>query len=712
MQIKMEDIAEEVRLLRSFINDLMSLLALPAVWSGRRPPQIIETLLDALLGILRVDFAYARLNDPALGPMLEAARLAERQDNHQPQEACRKLGDLLSLDACASSAVIPNPFGEGQTHIARYPLVIKEGAGIVVVGSRRAGFPTENESLLLKVAANQAAIALDNARLFEIVQRERAKVEAAQKVRMHLAAIVESSGDAIISKSLEGTILSWNEGATQIFGYSADEVIGKSIYILIPPDRMDEEPMILEKLKLGERIDHYETVRVRKDGRPVDVSLSVSPIKDVNGRIIAASKIARDITGRKLMEQEREQLLAREKAAREQAEQANRLKDEFLATVSHELRTPLNAMLGWTRMLRTGSLDEQTYERALETIERNAKSQAQLIEDILDVSRIVSGKMRLDVQPVELAPVIQMAVDSVRPGADAKSIRLSVVLDPRAGPVSGDPTRLQQVIWNLLSNAIKFTPKQGRVQVRLERINSHIEITVSDTGIGISPEFLPYVFDRFRQADGTLTRCHAGLGLGLSIVRHLVEMHGGSIHCYSAGEGQGTTFTINLPIMIVRDTERFPTEALDRKHPTASIDLPFECPKVLEGLRVLAVDDEPDARQLLAAILERCKAEVITVGSAEEALDALERQEFDVVVSDIEMPGEDGYSFIRKVREKEASQDARIAAAALTAHAGVADRMRALSAGFDIHVPKPVEPAELIAVMASLANRMRRDLGA
>jgi PAS domain S-box-containing protein len=405
------------------------------------------------------------------------------------------------------------------------------------------------------------------------------------------------------------------------------------------------------------------------------------------------------------------QLYEQTKSAREQAEEANRLKDEFLATVSHELRTPLNAMLGWTRMLRMGTLDETTCERALETIERNAKSQAQLIEDLLDVSRIISGKMRLDVQPVELASVIRSAIDSVRPAADAKSIRLNAALDPRAGPVLGDPTRIQQIVWNLLSNAIKFTPGDGKVQVRLERVNSHIEITVSDTGIGIKPDFLPCVFDRFRQADSTLTRRQPGLGLGLAIVRHLVELHGGSIHPYSAGEGQGATFTVKLPLMLVRDADRFPAEARERKHPAAWPDLPFECPPALDGLRVLVVDDEPDARQLLATILRRCNADVITAASVADALGALERLEIDIVVSDIEMPGEDGYSFMRKVREREARQNVRIAAAALTAHAGVADRMRALSAGYDIHVPKPVEPAELVAVIASLASRIGKRPG-
>jgi len=400
------------------------------------------------------------------------------------------------------------------------------------------------------------------------------------------------------------------------------------------------------------------------------------------------------------------QLYEQTKAAREQAEEAGRLKDEFLATVSHELRTPLNAMLGWSRMLRTGELDEQTHEHALVTIERNAMAQAQLIEDLLDVSRIISGKMALDAQPVELAPTIQAAVDSVRLAAEAKGIRLSMTLDASAGPVSGDPTRLQQIVWNLLSNAIKFTPKDGRVEVRLERVDSHVEIIISDSGIGISPDFLPNVFDRFRQADGTLTRSYGGLGLGLAIGRHLVELHGGSIFAASDGEGRGATFTIRLPLMNVSDLEPFPAEIVGRKRSIALSDVPLEYPVGLEGLRVLVVEDEPDARQLLATILGNCKADVTTVASTAAAIEILERLKLDVLISDIEMPGEDGYSLIRKVRAKEGSLNGRIPAAALTAHAAVKDRMRALSAGYDIHVPKPVEPAEVIAVIASLANRV------
>jgi PAS domain S-box-containing protein len=391
-----------------------------------------------------------------------------------------------------------------------------------------------------------------------------------------------------------------------------------------------------------------------------------------------------------------------------EAQEVNRLKDEFLATLSHELRTPLTAVLGWTRLLGTGQLDETTEKRALETIERNAQSQVQLIDDILDVSRIIRGKLRLDVRPVELAPVIEAAVDSVRPAAEAKGIRLQVVLDPRAGPVSGDPDRLQQIVWNLLSNAIKFTPRDGRAQVLLTRAGSHLELDVSDTGQGIERKFLPYVFDRFRQADPSTTRKHGGLGLGLAIVRHLVELHGGTVTVESEGAGQGTTFKVSLPLMIVHQPE-FASNAGEHtpaaEHPTAGGRVALECASELQGLRVLVVEDEPDSREMLVIVLTRCRAEVRAVSNASDALAQLESWLPDVLISDIEMPGEDGYTLIRKVRSLPPERGGKIPAAALTAYARAEDRMRALLAGFQLHVPKPVEPAELAAVVASLAGR-------
>jgi signal transduction histidine kinase/ActR/RegA family two-component response regulator len=400
---------------------------------------------------------------------------------------------------------------------------------------------------------------------------------------------------------------------------------------------------------------------------------------------------------------EREALLEREQAARSETEVASRAKDEFLGLLSHELRNPLNAILGWTRLLSTGKLDEPTIARAIETIDRNAKLQTRLIDDMLDVSRIVSGKLRLDAQPVDLTTVINAAVDTLRPAAEAKEILIQAVLDFGAGPVLGDPVRLQQVVWNLLSNAIKFTPKHGRVQVQLERINSHIEITVSDTGPGIEEDFLPHVFERFRQADSSASKKHGGLGLGLSIVRHLVELHGGTVEAGNRQDRQGAVFSVRLPLMVIRKPlETSSAEQVPRVHSAASGRVPFDVPAGLEGIEVLAVDDEPDARHLLAKILEQCGCAVTTCASAAEALALLEELRPDILISDIGMPGEDGYALIRKVRAWEAERGVRIPAVALTAYARVEDRLEALKAGYNMHVPKPVEPVELAVVIASL----------
>lgn len=424
---------------------------------------------------------------------------------------------------------------------------------------------------------------------------------------------------------------------------------------------------------------------------------------------------------------ERARLYEAERNARAIAEAANRTKDEFLATLSHELRTPLNAMLGWTKLLRTRKFDEATAARALETIERNTKSLATLIEDVLDVSRIITGKLRLNLRPIEVMPVIDTAIDAVRSTADAKKIQLEFVFDPCAGLILGDPDRLQQIVWNLLSNAIKFTPQGGRVEVTLERVTGstqelqvnplnvegseqlppvqpstqYVQIRVSDTGKGISPNFLPYVFERFRQADSSITRSHGGLGLGLAIVRHLVEMHGGTVHAESLGEGKGATFIVNLPLKTV------PVEANVPQQVSQTVDNEqlLENSRILDGLQLLVVDDEADARELLVTLLEQCGAQVTAVSSANEALKALERLKPDVLVSDIGMPLEDGYTLIRKVRAIEPEEFATLPALALTAYASNEDRIRALEAGFQKHLSKPIEPAELVQGIAQLAGR-------
>jgi signal transduction histidine kinase/CheY-like chemotaxis protein len=402
--------------------------------------------------------------------------------------------------------------------------------------------------------------------------------------------------------------------------------------------------------------------------------------------------------------EEREQLLAREQLARAEAESANRLKDEFLATASHELRTPLTAIIGWSHMLQGEKLDEATVTHGLETIERNAKAQAQLVEDILDVSRIITGKLRLNVGSVDMASVINAAIDAVQLAADSKCIQLAVTLHPSARHISGDAGRLQQVIWNLLSNAIKFTPLGGRIEVRLERApDRQVQIRVSDTGEGIAPDFLPYIFDRFRQADASSTRRHGGLGAGPSIARHLVELHGGTVRADSAGQGSGSTFTIQLPPATA------PERAKGRRTELAGsskreAEVRRERLPSLDGVSVLLVDDDQDTLNMLVIILTEYGATLQTAATAVEALEALRRYEPDLLISDLAMPGEDGYSLISKVRALEAEGSKQIPALALTAYVRVEDRARALSAGFNMFVPKPVEPAELITSILSLVK--------
>jgi PAS domain S-box-containing protein len=514
-----------------------------------------------------------------------------------------------------------------------------------------------------------------------------------EELSQMLAAIVESSDDAIIAKTLDGVITSWNRAAEHTFGYRGEEIIGKHISVLRVPDHQEDFVQILDHIRRGERVSHFETKRCTKDGRIIDVSLTVSPIRDARGTIVGASKIARDITERKRAEQERERLLAA-------AEAANRMKDEFLATLSHELRTPLNAIVGWVRILLSGKARAEDLQEGLAAIERNAQVQCQLVEDLLDISRISSGNLRLDVQRLQIAEVIEAALATVMPAANARDIRIHKVLDSLAGPVTGDFARLQQVIWNLLSNAVKFTPKGGRVQVLLERVNSHVEISVIDTGVGIRPEFLPHVFDRFRQADPSTTRRHTGLGLGLAIAKQLVEMHGGSIRAKSPGEGQGSTFTVMLPIMVVHP-EWPEAKKVPPKDAAAEDETGLE--GALAGIRVLVVDDEQDAQQIIRRVLENCMAEVALASSAAEAMELIGRFRPDVIVSDIGMPNEDGYDLIRQVRANHSAK--QIPAAALTAFARTEDRKRALLAGFQTHIAKPVDPAELTAAVASLAGR-------
>ncbi|HEY7521092.1 MAG TPA: ATP-binding protein [Methylomirabilota bacterium] len=506
---------------------------------------------------------------------------------------------------------------------------------------------------------------------------------------LRLAAIVNSSDDAIISKTLDGIITSWNPAAERMFGWSAGEAIGRPITLIVPADRLDEEATVLERLRRGQSIEHYETLRLRKDGVQIPISLTVSPIRDLGGTIIGASKISRDISDRHRVEQELARSLAQEQAARADAERASRVKDEFLATLSHELRTPLTSIMGWVRMLRQKHLDGTATERALEIVDRNTQALTRLVEDILDISSITMGRFRLESVPVDLPSVVRAAVDSIRHAASAKNIALDVALDAGTRPVAGDAGRLQQVVWNLLSNAVKFTPDGGRIHVTLAPSGSYAELRVRDNGQGITPEFAPHLFDRFSQHDASSTRRHGGLGMGLAIVRHLVELHGGTVRAESPGPGQGSTFIVRLPQVLGQ--------------PVSQDGGPKAGATVLGGVCVLAVEDEQDTRELIATVLRQAGAEVTVASSVEEALGALATTTPDVVLCDIAMPGRDGYDLLREAKRRPGPL-AETPFVALTAHVQEHERRRTLAEGFSVHVPKPVDPAELVEIVRAVSR--------
>lgn len=414
-----------------------------------------------------------------------------------------------------------------------------------------------------------------------------------------------------------------------------------------------------------------------------------------------AASLEAEVRERQRAEERLRLALVGEQMARAEAETANRMKDEFLATVSHELRTPLNAIIGWSHLVRSGSLDEATVSRAMETIDRNAKAQAQLIEDILDVSRMITGKLRLNNEQVDIAAVINASIDSVQLAVESKGIVLEVTLDPSARHTFGDSSRLQQVVWNLLSNAIKFTPSGGRIEVKVERAGHNLKIRISDSGQGIRSDFLPFIFERFRQADGTTTRQHGGLGLGLAIVRHLLELHGGTIEAESGGEGKGATFIVKLPLAPAPQ-RIWESSAPVNRQLRIKTERHFSSLPALDDVQVLLVDDDPDTLQILSVMLVESKANVQTATSVSEALEVLEWYQPDVVVSDLAMPGEDGYSLVARIRAAEKGDPIPIVA--LTSYVRVEDRAQALSAGFNMFVPKPVQLNELITVIANLAE--------
>jgi PAS domain S-box-containing protein len=503
--------------------------------------------------------------------------------------------------------------------------------------------------------------------------------------------LVDNSHELICTHDLEGRVISVNPWASRVLGYPQESLLGMNIRDGLLPEYRDDFDKYLEKVKTEGSAKGVMKVRTASGEVRMWEYYNTLRTQGVETPIVRG--MAHDAT-------ERRQALAREKEARIEAEEANRVKDEFLSTLSHELRTPLTAIMGWSNLLLHGEVDEARQQQAIETIARNANSQCQLIDDLLEVSRIITGKHRHDFVGCELQPVIQAAAESLRPTADAKGVKLYVTLAQNLGMVMGDRERLQQVVWNLVSNAVKFTPAGGEVNVRLNRINSHLEIAVSDTGAGVHPDFLPHVFDRFRQADGSTTRAHGGLGLGLAIVRHLVELHGGVAVADSPGVGKGATFTVRFPLML-------PVEApvhvdVDKNRRLTVAEQPCV---VLDGLRVLIVDDEEDARELVSVMLTRSGAAMKCASSSTEAMEIIESWRPDVLIADIGMPVEDGYGLIKRVRALPRESGGQTPALALTAYARTEDRVRALSAGYQVHLSKPVDRVELAAVVARLVER-------
>lgn len=538
----------------------------------------------------------------------------------------------------------------------------------------------------------------------------RAHEEALRRSEERFRLLIEATTDyAIFMLDPNGCVLTWNSGAQRIKGYQADEIIGQHFSRFYPPDvvRTGWPAHVLQVAAEEGRFED-EGWRLRKDGSPFWANVIIAALRDADGQLHGFAKVTRDLSDRKRAEalQEaginREQLLEAERNARIEAQRAVQIKDDFLATLSHELRTPLHAILGWAQVFKgPRALKAEELARGTDAIERNARAQVQLIDDLLDLSRIMAGRIRLDVQRLMVSTVTQAALESVEPAVAAKAIRLERIIDPSAGPVSGDPGRLQQVVWNLLSNAVKFTPKGGRVQVTVERVNSHAQLTVSDTGIGIAPEFLPYVFDRFSQQDRSTTRAYGGLGLGLAIAKQLVELHGGTLRAKSAGEGRGASFIVSLPLMLLSQ-EQEP----QRLHPTrspaseANTLLPD-----LAGARVLVVDDDIDGSEPIKSVLEGQGGIVTLLTSAKEALSYLAKgEQADVLLSDIGMSDMDGYQLIRAIRASDAGYR-RLPAIALTAFARAEDRKRALLAGYHAHLAKPVDIAEVVIVIASLIGR-------
>jgi PAS domain S-box-containing protein len=568
-------------------------------------------------------------------------------------------------------------------------------------------------SLKEPYSSKSAFITLNRMALFAgIVLFAGARRSAEKRLREQhelLQVTLASIGDAVIATDAGGKVNFINPTAEVLTGWKMAEAVGKPLREIFPIINEDtradvESPFaaVVEKGAVVGLANH--TALINRAGKEIPVEDSGAPIKDADGEIIGVIIVFHDVSERRRVEKERTRLLASEQTARTEAEAAGRLKDEFLATVSHELRTPLSAILGWAAMLKGGKMDEATLRNALEVIERNARAQAEIIDDILDVSRIVTGKLHMDSSAVEMAPIIRHAVETLRPAALAKSITLETSLDAGGAFVVGDSDRLQQIIWNLVSNAIKFTPAGGSIRISLAQVDSQAEIKISDNGAGISREFLPFVFERFRQNDASTTRAHGGLGLGLAIVRHLVELHGGTVTAESEGEDKGSIFTVRLPL-----TDRHhitPVPADESPTETRQPQKASDAAPDLSGLRVLVVDDDADTLEMLHIVLTKYGANVQTAASAAAAMEVFRRWKPDVLLSDLGMPVEDGFTFIGKIRALAPDEGGSVPAAALTAYVAEKDRLEALAAGYQMHISKPIDPAKLAATVAEMGRKV------
>ncbi|MCG5060605.1 MAG: response regulator [Limnoraphis sp. WC205] len=524
-------------------------------------------------------------------------------------------------------------------------------------------------------------------------RQERLRVEEAlRQTDDLLRAIVDASPVGIITLNPQKKVIAWNIASERIYGWQSQEVINQALPV-IPPEEQKQFERLFQQALQNHTLTNYEFQHLGKNKDLIEISVSLAPLHNAQGNVCGVVMTAIDITTRKRIEAERFNLLKREQTARAEAEAANRVKDEFLAVLSHELRTPLNSILGWITLIQRGKLNKVTFDQALEVIERNASLQTQLIEDLLDISRISRGKLSLSIDSVNLIELMQTTAETLRPASDAKSITMELFLDSSIGIIMGDANRLQQIFWNLFSNAIKFTPPNGAVTVRLKKTeDSYAQIQVTDSGIGIEPNFLPYVFEYFRQADASTTRSQGGLGLGLAISRHLVELHGGTIDVESQGKGKGTTFTVMLPIQVMK---------CDVDQPDKLIDNGLS----LQDVKIMVVEDQADARELIRLILEQQGAQVIEASSSKQALEIIKESIPDVLISDIGMPDEDGYSFLKKVRSLPQDKGGNVPALALTAYTKEEDRELAIAAGFQMHLGKPLDITELVQAVFQLSTK-------